>query len=62
MNIQIHDYELKPKFALNNFPGAEKARSGFLLKVDFGEQLIGYADCHPWLEFGDLGVEEQKKN
>lgn len=35
-----------------------KVRHGSLLKFEF-ENGIGYADCHPWTEFGDLSLEEQ---
>lgn len=36
-----------------------KPRTGALLKVEFESGLIGYADCHPWIEFGDPPLEEQ---
>jgi O-succinylbenzoate synthase len=33
-------------------------RNGLLLRIETGHE-IGYADCHPWEEFGDLSVQEQ---
>lgn len=36
-------------------------RKGALLKVEFQDDLIGYADCHPWPELGDEPIEEEIK-
>lgn len=52
MKIAYISYELQCK------PNA-KARSGVLLKVQFDEDLIGYADCHPWPEVGDEDLPMQ---
>ena len=51
--VSYSDYELKFK--------SGKTRSGALLRFEFAEG-IGFADCHPWPEFGDLGLSEQLKN
>lgn len=34
-------------------------RSGVLLKVSFSDGIIGYGDCHPWHELGDLPLTVQ---
>ena len=34
-------------------------RQGALLRVEFEEGSIGYADCHPWESLGDLPLSEQ---
>lgn len=52
MKIAHSLYELK---ALNGL----KSRRGALLKVHFGDGKIGYADCHPWVEFSDEPLERQ---
>lgn len=36
-------------------------REGALLRVSFSQGSYGYADCHPWVEFGDLNINEQLK-
>lgn len=35
------------------------ARKGALLQVEFDDGTIGYADCHPWEELGDLPLQTQ---
>lgn len=39
--------------------GKRSFRRGALLRVTFDDHLIGYADCHPWLEFNDLTLPQQ---
>ena len=51
MRIRTSRYELRRR------DGA--TRRGALLRVEFGERLVGYADCHPWHERGDLPLDEQ---
>ncbi len=34
-------------------------REGVLLQVTYPDGKIGYADCHPWSERGDLPLKEQ---
>src|SRR4051794_35404256 len=46
-------YELKPKHSLNALTKMQ-VRRGFLLKIDGG-----FADCHPWSEWGDAPLEKQ---
>ena len=36
-----------------------RRRSGALLRVEFGDSLVGYADLHPWPELGDLSLKYQ---
>ena len=35
------------------------ARQGALIKIVFADELVGYADCHPWPELGDTPLSEQ---
>jgi len=56
MNIWYSPYSLTPLFSLNAKLPAPQVRQGFLIKVDFGSQGVGYADCHPWPELGDEQV------
>lgn len=51
-------YELAPKGALGRL-SADKPRQGALLQVHFEDGVVGYADCHPWPELGDLPLSEQ---
>lgn len=44
---------------LLTFQRGGSVRAGALLKVCFGEDLIGYADCHPWPEIGDEPLKAQ---
>ncbi len=53
MRFWTSDYTLKYK-------DNDSIRQGFLIKVQFQSGLVGYSDCHPWKEFGDLGCEDQK--
>ncbi len=36
-----------------------RTREGFLLRVADDNGNIGYADCHPWTELGDLPLDRQ---
>lgn len=54
--IRVSHYELQPKSALNSRVSKATPRKGFLIEVDGG-----YADCHPWPEFGDEPVDLQIK-
>lgn len=58
MMIAYCQYELKAKNAIQH-RSAYHSRIGALLKFTFGEGEIGYADCHPWEELGDLPLMEQ---
>lgn len=58
MKIRYHVYKLTFR---ENFgtvsPGA--FREGALLEVTFEDGLIGYCDCHPWVELGDRPLQDQ---
>lgn len=57
VNLEVYPYELIP---LGGFRSGEKTvRQGALLKVNFAQDLVGYADCHPWVSLGDLSLQEQ---
>jgi o-succinylbenzoate synthase len=51
-------YELTPKKLKPKDP-PPVPRKGALLKVEWSDDKIGYADIHPWPEFGDADIEEQ---
>jgi O-succinylbenzoate synthase len=42
--------------------GERSFREGALLRVAFDDGLVGYCDCHPWSELGDLPLAKQLKN
>lgn len=50
-------YDLVPK-KLNPKDFDPIPRKGALLKIEWNENKIGYADLHPWPEFGDMELEE----
>ncbi|NUN04565.1 MAG: hypothetical protein HUU57_02275 [Bdellovibrio sp.] len=51
-------YKLKP---IGNLNAASPAtdREGVLLKVQWADGAVGYADLHPWPEFGDISLADQ---
>lgn len=53
MKAAASRYRLHPRS-----PGVNP-RPGALVQVEFGKDLIGYADCHPWPELGDLFLPDQ---
>jgi o-succinylbenzoate synthase len=57
VKIWVHRYELTP--GPDRARAAAAARSGALLKVDFADDATGYADLHPWTEFGQAPLEDQ---
>lgn len=71
MRIWVSRYELMPRGALNSRIQSNHSnqgvRSGALLRVESewgnqqGEQIIGYADLHPWPELEDLPLDQQLK-
>jgi O-succinylbenzoate synthase len=58
MNIYYVLYELEANQTLSATCAALK-RQGALLKVCLTPDKIGYADCHPWTERGDLSLQQQ---
>lgn len=50
MTIWTHRYELVP--GPSHSQAAREPRQGCLIKVEFGSDSVGYADLHPWTEFG----------
>lgn len=61
MKITYSPYELKSNNSLSVTSSALK-RQGALLKVTYSSGIIGYADCHPWPELGDLPLKQQLEN
>lgn len=58
MIVSTYKYKLKPRFALNAIAAVED-REGALLRVQFSEDLVGYADLFPWVELGDQPLADQ---
>lgn len=58
MKISYSPYTLKPVQHLSAL-AHQGDRYGVLLKVEWPDGLVGYADLHPWTEFGDPTWEEQ---
>ena len=50
MKIWTHHYTLQP--GSDPTRAARSPRHGALLRVEFDDETIGYADLHPWEEFG----------
>lgn len=59
MKIFFSLYTLRPVQSLNALSAGMIERKGALLKVDWGNELVGYADLHPWVELGDWTLDEQ---
>lgn len=60
MKIFISKYQIIPRSSLNSLVTTEKKpREGALLKVQWLDGRIGYADIHPWPELGDATLDEQ---
>ena len=57
MKIAYHPYELA--FSPSGSSSQNKKREGALLRFAFSPDLIGFADCHPWVEFGDVPLQSQ---
>lgn len=57
-HIYCAHYQLFPKANLNA-KSQLKPRNGALLRVEFADHGIGYADCYPWEELGDLSLAAQ---
>ncbi|WP_068466475.1 hypothetical protein [Candidatus Protochlamydia phocaeensis] len=58
MKIDYSLYELYASGSLQS-RSSQTCRSGALVRVYFDKNKIGYADCHPWPELGDLPLEAQ---
>lgn len=58
MKISHSFYELISKHPIQS-KRTQTVRQGALLQVEFDEGTVGFADCHPWEEFGDLPLQAQ---
>lgn len=58
MKIRHSFYELISKRPIQS-KKTYTSRRGALLQVEFEDGSMGYADCHPWEEFGDLPLQTQ---
>ena len=50
MNVSTHHYTLQP--GSDPTRAARGPRQGALLRIEFDGESVGYADLHPWEEFG----------
>ncbi len=57
MKIWTHYYELDP--GPDDARASANNRQGTLLKISFDDDATGYADLHPWPEFGHARLENQ---
>ncbi len=58
MEVRYHAYELRPR-AKPNARTAAGSRVGALLRVDYPDGNRGFADLHPWPEFGQEPLHRQ---
>lgn len=58
MKIRHSFYELISKRPIQS-KRTYTTRHGALLQVEFDDGTVGYADCHPWEELGDLPLQTQ---
>lgn len=56
MRAWIYPYALQSKGALNN-KTARCSHNGVLFRIEFPGNGVGYSDCHPWPELGDLPLQ-----
>ncbi len=59
MELSYAPYRLNPN--KNSIAHAQEPRSGILLRIKRGK-WIGYSDLHPWVELGDLALEDHIKS
>ncbi len=55
MKHWVHHYTLQP--GPDPVRAARAPRHGALLKVEFDDRSVGYADLHPWTEFGHAPLD-----
>lgn len=62
MKIWTSPYTLTPRLASLGGHAKSREREGVLIKIDYDDGSVGYADVHPWVELGDepLGIQLQK--
>jgi o-succinylbenzoate synthase len=61
-SIEVANYTLKPVNSLNAKSKFLNLKEGFLLKINFKNFGIGYADCFSWEELGDTSITTEIKN
>lgn len=59
--IDIHPYQMQAKSSLNS-KASQTLRQGALIRCKFDAETVGYADCHPWPELGDMPLEYHLKS
>ena len=60
MKIDYFRYFLTPVSSIGAIANANP-RKGALLKIEWTNGLVGYSDCFPWTELGDLDLDGQLK-
>jgi O-succinylbenzoate synthase len=60
LRYSISPYELEPRGQISEL-AQDQMRAGALLKVEFDQGSVGYADIFPWTELGDAPLGEQIK-
>jgi O-succinylbenzoate synthase len=58
LRYSVSPYELLPRGKISEL-ARENPRAGALLKVEFDQGSVGYADIFPWPELGDATLGEQ---
>jgi O-succinylbenzoate synthase len=58
--IWVSPYELTPRGQISELAQG-RVRSGCLIKVEFKDERVGFADLFPWPELGDAPLGEQLK-
>ena len=58
IEIAVHSYHLIPKGKMGSRSDSD-SREGALLRISLPQGEVGYADCFPWPELGDLPLEAQ---
>lgn len=56
MKFAFYNYRLHFK---EDYSTLSSFREGALLRVTFNDGLVGYCDCHPWIELGDWSLAKQ---
>lgn len=56
--VSFYEYQLRSVASLNA-RAATPLRRGALLRLECSDGGVGFADCHPWAEFGDADISVQ---
>lgn len=59
ISVSLYELEAVAPIGGKQLKVTHNSRKGALLRVEFDDAAIGYADCHPWPEIGDKPLIEQ---